>query len=107
MNRRIKPIHIWDEMALKARDTLAGIVATHANGTGMEKSWAGKSLRKTKLRFVLHLEQSTKHSKLFPRALDPAKIQEKIRQLIKPIDPHPRVTELNDRARLPWTVTSI
>ena len=107
MHRRTKPIPIWEEMALKARDTLAGIVATHANGSDPERSWAGRSLRKPKLRFILHLEQPAKHSALFPRALEPAKIQEKIRQLIKQIDPHARVTELNNMNHVPWAVASI
>ena len=106
-HRRTKTIHVWDEMAIKARDTLAGLVAAKANASNLDKQWATVALRKPKLRFVLHLEQPTRHSKLFPRAIDPARVQEKIRQLIKPIDAHPRVTELNDMAHVPWSVKSI
>lgn len=106
-HRRAKPIHIWDEMAVKARDTLAGLVAAKANAENPDQGWAERVLKKPKLRFILHLEQPAKPSKLFPRALDVAKIQEKLRQLIKPIDPHARVTELNNMSPVPWTATSI
>lgn len=104
---RTKSIHVWDEMAIKARDTLAGLVAAKANAAQPDNHSAKTMLLKSKLRFVLHLEQPAKHSKLFPRALDPAKIQEKLRQMIKPIDAHPRVTELNNMVQVPWRAESI
>jgi len=104
---RTKTTHVWDEMAIKARDTLAGLVAAKANAAHLDKGWAIISLQKPKLRFVLHLEQPTQHSKLFPRALDPARIQEKIRQLIKPIDAHPKVTELNNMVHVPWIAVAV
>ena len=57
------------------------------------------------LRVVLHLEQPAKHSKLFPRAIDPADIQQKLRKLVKAIDPHPLVTEkATCPDRVPWSV---
>ena len=58
------------------------------------------------LRVVLHLEQPRTHSKLFPRAIDPAKVLQKLRQLVKPIDAHPLVVETSRMASLAWTVTS-
>ena len=64
-------------------------------------------LKKAKLRFILHLEQPIQHSKLFPRTLEPSKIQQKLKQLIKPIDAHPRVVELNNMAHVPWSAESI
>lgn len=107
LHRRTKTIHVWDEIAIKARDTLAGLVAAKTSGVVPDNQWAESGLNKPKLRVILHLEQPKKQSKLFPRTLDPARIQEKLRQLIKPIDPHPRVTELNDMGHVPWTATSI
>jgi hypothetical protein len=106
-HRRTKTIHVWDEMAVKARDTLAGLVAAKANAVAQEKGWANTALKKAKLRFILHLEQPAQHSKLFPRTLDASKIQQKLRQLIKPIDAHPRVVELNDMVHVPWSAESI
>jgi len=107
LHRRTKTIHVWDEMAIKARDTLAGLVATKANGALPDRPWATHALRKAKLKFVLHLEQPVQHSKLFPRTLDPSKIQQKLRQLIKPIDAHPRVVELQNMVHVPWSAESI
>ena len=102
---REKVIELWDEIALKSRDTLAGLVAVRFNGEDPERAHAQRSLRSRKLRIVFHLEQPTKHSKLFPRSFDPAKIQQKLRQIVKPIDPHPLVTEKNQMVQVPWTVT--
>ena len=55
-------------------------------------------------RVVLHLEQPLKHSRLRPRAINPADIQQKLRQLIKPIDAHPIVVERSDMNSLVWKV---
>jgi hypothetical protein len=59
------------------------------------------------LRVVLHLEQPATHSKLFPRAIDPANVLMKLRQLVKAIDPHPLVVETHQMASLSWSVTSV
>jgi hypothetical protein len=106
-HRRSKSIHVWDEMAVKVRDTLAGLVAARTSGVVPDNHWAERGLKKPRLRCILHLEQPSKHSKLFPRTLDPARIQEKLRQVMKPIDPHARVTELNNMVHVPWTAASI
>jgi len=106
-SRRTKTSHVWDEMAIKARDTLAGLVAARANGSDADRHWAQCGLEMPRLRFALHLEQPARHSRLFPRALDPAKIQAKLRQVLKPIDPHARVTELTNMVHVPWTAVSI
>ena len=93
-HRRTKTIDIADEIALKVRDSLSGIVAASVNANDAdERQIAGEALRCQRLRIVLHLEQPTKHSKLFPRAIDPAKVQQKLKQLVKAIDPHPSVLE--------------
>jgi hypothetical protein len=57
-----------------------------------------------KIRAVLHLEQPIKHSKLFPRAINPADVLMKLRGLLKPIDAHSFVSEKNSMGSLPWTV---
>lgn len=56
------------------------------------------------LKVVFHLEQPQKSSKLFPRVYDPANVKEKIRQLIKPIHAHPKVTEMGNMYGVPWEV---
>lgn len=100
-------ISLWDEVSLKARDTLAGLFAAKVEAGHADHVFALQSLNAAKLRVVLHLEQPVTHSKLFPRAYDPADIQQKIKQLVKPIDAHPRVVELQNMAHVPWTAVSL
>ena len=52
----------------------------------------------------LHLEQPAKHSRLFPRAINPANVKQQLKQLIKPIDPHPLVTETRRMNGVAWSV---
>ncbi len=69
-----------------------------------EKRFARKTLASQSLRVVLHLEQPGKHSKLFPRAIDPAKILQRLKQLLKAIDAHPKVLESGRMDNVVWTV---
>ncbi|CAK0779340.1 hypothetical protein CCP2SC5_80035 [Azospirillaceae bacterium] len=85
--------------------TLAGLLpakihASHAD----EKDLAAAALKSAKLRVFLHLEQPLKHSTLFPRAIDPADVQQKLRQALKPIDAHPKVVETSRTGSSPWKV---
>lgn len=93
-HRRTKIIDLADEIAAKARDSLAAIMAAQANANNAdEKQFARLAVRCPRVRVVLHLEQPTKHSKLFPQAIEPSKIKQRLKQLIKAIDPHPLVLE--------------
>ena len=104
-DRRTKTIDLADEIALKVRDSLAGVAAASVNANdASEKRLAGKAMRCTQLRVVLHLEQPAKHSKLFPRAIDPANIKQKLKQLIRAIDPHPSVLETARMNAVGWSV---
>jgi hypothetical protein len=102
---RTKTIDLAEEIAEKARDTLAGLVAAQfcANDDS-EKNSARQALRSANLRIVLHREQPRKHSKLFPRAINPATVLQRLRQLVKAIDPHPLVVEMATMRNLPWSV---
>ncbi|MGD0961900.1 MAG: hypothetical protein ABSB19_18975 [Methylomonas sp.] len=72
-HKRTKPLEIGDEVAIKVRDTLAGLVAAKMNAADPnEKQFAKLALQSKSIKVVLHLEQPQKHSKLFPRAIDPA-----------------------------------
>lgn len=104
--RRSKDISLWAETAIKARDTLAGVFAAKVDVTHPAQPYAVRALRATKLRVVLHLEQPRTHSKLFPRAYDPAIVQQKLKETLKPIDAHPKVVELANMP-VPWTAVSI
>ena len=102
---RTKAIGLAEELAEKARDTLAGLVAAQfcANDDS-EKNLARQALRSTRLRLVLHLEQPKSHSKLFPRVIDPAIVLQRLKQLVKAIDAHPLVVETATMRNLPWSV---
>jgi hypothetical protein len=104
-NRRDKDISPWEETVLKVLDTLSGLVAAKMDTTHEENQFAVDCLNTNRLRVVLHLEQATKPSKLFPRPYDPSKIQQKLKQLIKAVDAHPRVTEMAALGYVSWNVS--
>lgn len=90
---RTKSIDLADEIAKKVYDTLSGVASAKFNASGAEKLFARQFFAAHSLHVVLHLEQPAKHSKLFPRAIDPANVTLKLRRQIKAIDPHPQVLE--------------
>jgi hypothetical protein len=105
--KRTKPQDIGDEVAIKVRDTLAGLVAAKMNSNHPhEKQFAKKALQSKFIKVVLHLEQPQKHSKLFPRAIDPAAVKQTLKRQLKAIDAHPRVVNKNNLSLdMDWTVT--
>jgi len=103
---RTKPIDLAEEVAHKVVDTLAALLPARLNGDVAEETAVAKAaLHAGRLRVVLHLEQPATHSKLFPRAIDPANVLMKLKTLIRSIDPHPLVVEMNRMGSLAWTVT--
>jgi hypothetical protein len=108
VHRRMKAIPLPSEIAIKVRDSLAGLFAAakyHAHHEHAAE--AQRSLQTQRIRVVLHLEQPRQHSKLFPRAYDLADVQQKLKQLVRPIDPHPVVIEIGAPHSLPWSIRSI
>jgi len=105
VNQRTKPSDLGDEVAHKVFDTLAAIIPAKINATNSdEKRLALAVSASRKLRVVLHLEQPEKHSKLRPRAINPADVQQKMRQLLKPVDAHPLVVDMRSMRGLEWQV---
>lgn len=91
---RTKPSELADEVVLKVRDTMAGLVSTAFVGIDaneISKSRSALSLRR--LRIILHLEQPSKPSRLFPRSVDPADVLMKLKQKIRFADCHPTVVD--------------
>lgn len=102
---RTKTVDLADEVAQKVFCTLAAMLPAKVNASiASESQFAGEVIGGQRLRVVLHLEQPVKTSKLFPRAIDPSKVQLKLRGIIKPIDPHPMVVESTQMQGLAWTV---
>lgn len=108
VHRRNKKIPLPDEIALKVRDSLAGLFAAakHDAHHG-HAAEAQRSLQAKRIRVVLHLEQPRKRSKLFPRPYSLADVQQKLKQRVRGIDPHPVVTEIGAPHALPWSFRSI
>jgi hypothetical protein len=93
-------------VAHKVFDTLAAMLPASVNATGDdEKKVASSMIRVKSLRVVLHLEQPATRTRLRPRAIDPANIRQKLKQLLKPIDPRPVVVDMQEMGRLDWTVS--
>lgn len=105
VNRRTKTISVADEVTKKVLDTLAAMLPCKVNGDEVsETDFSNRVLRANFLRVVLHLEQPRKHSKLFPRAIDPADVEMKMRQQLRPIDAHSLVVERSQMRGLEWAV---
>jgi hypothetical protein len=94
-------------VADKATDTLVGLADASANGAVVsEKNHATIAIAAPVKRVVLHLEPHVgSHTALFPRAFA-ANVLQKLRQLVRAIDPNPLVLEVANTvaAGVPWTV---
>jgi hypothetical protein len=103
---RTKTVDLADEVALKVRDTLAGLVSAKLGANDAdERSVASVLLQKPRMRVVLPLEIPAKTSRLRKQAIEPDKVLLKLRPLVKAIDPHPRVVDQTTlTAEMNWTV---
>ncbi|NEX23606.1 hypothetical protein G3480_25585 [Thiorhodococcus mannitoliphagus] len=107
-HERTKTVDLADEIEIKVRDSLAGILAaqTRANDAD-EKQFARKLLGARQVRVVCNIEQPAKTSRLRPRAIEPDKLKGQLRRLLKAIDPHPIVMDKHTSGLavpLPWAV---
>lgn len=104
-NQRTKAMALADEVAVKVRDSLAMFAAAAKNANDpSEKADASAVGRSSAIRVVLHVEQVEKPSKLFPRAINPANVKQRLRRLIKFVDPHPLVVETSGVTHVDWSV---
>jgi hypothetical protein len=102
---RTKPGGLPEEVAAKARDTLAALVTARIRANDDdERNVADASTRANSIRVVLHLELAPHRSKLFASKLDHANIQQRLRQLVKAIDPHSLTVDRSQPDRVPWNV---
>ncbi len=97
-----------ETVASKVRDTLAGLGDAAANATiAQERDHAQRAIAAGRVRVVLHLEpHAGHHSKLFPDRFQ-AGVLQKLKQLLRGVDPTPLVLDLAStrRAGVPWTVS--
>lgn len=107
-HKRSKTIDLSDEIALKVRDTMAGLVSAKFLAMDNEESTVSRiALSGTKLRVGFHLEQPKYPSRLFPRSVDPANIKWKLRQILRFADPHVEVFDANSFPNNLGTVDNI
>lgn len=104
---RTKAVDLAEEVAIKVRDTLAGLVAASVGANDQdERVFARRMVRARRMRVVCHIEQPVKASRLRPRVIEPDKLQLKLRTLLKAIDAHPIVMDRSSTAaNLPWVVS--
>lgn len=105
-----KPSHIGglaQTVADKATHTLAGLADAAVNAVvASEKDHATSALAALAKRVVLHLEpHAGPYSALFPAGF-PASVLQKLKQLVKAIDPNPLVLNIANTpaSGVPWTV---
>jgi hypothetical protein len=105
-HQRTKVIDLADEIALKVKDTLAGLAAARLNAnSGDEKLIADQALKTSKIKIVLHLEQPMYSTRIMPKLIDTSKVLMKLKQLLKPVDPHPIIANRgNSNLSITWQV---
>ena len=107
---RSNPAILWNDIAAKVRDTLAGMVAARCNAdNSAEKTFFQDALCNVqKLHVVFHLEQQPQtNARRFPRAYNLSNVKKKLNSLVNPIDAQPKVVEIATSRGLPWQVTSV
>ena len=106
VHRRTKIKDFGEDVALKVRDTLAGLAAARVNARDTaEKTIAQQSLSTSRIKVVLHLEQPSNPSRLNP-GINTANMLIKLSQCIKAIDPHPKIMNKdNIPSHIKWTVS--
>lgn len=104
---RQKTMELAQEVAEKVRDTLAGLFAARmvANNES-EKDFAEQSVKATKIFVILHLEQTTKPTRLHPME-DVTKLEQKLRQLLGAITSRPKVTNRTEGNQFGWDIREI
>lgn len=109
---RTKTSELPAEVAQKVRDTLAGLAAAAANATSeVERGLARKAIGCRKWRVVLHLEEDAARleedaardrRRIRPRVTP--NVADKLRRMLKAVDPDPWVLDRQAEAPVPWTV---
>ena len=95
------------DVSQKVRDTLAGLEEAASKAEGRERDHSKRAIAARKRRVILHIEPYVgPATKIFPRDF-PAKVLEKLKQLVRDIDPNPRVLEIatTANANVPWAVS--
>ena len=83
---RTKPSEVVDEVAVKVRDTLAGLLAMRVRATDGSQAIAAQAMQFRSLRVALLIEQPAHHSAT--RIFNPMTIKDQMSRVLRPVDPH-------------------
>jgi hypothetical protein len=113
-NKRGNPNSVFDEVASKARDTLAGLAVARAMAQNpQERTLAQQALGYKQIRVALQLAQlaqSARPHRLFQHVVEPADAHMLLRKAVKQIDRKPicAVGSLGQQNKaLPWCTVAI
>lgn len=96
-----KPSELAQAVAGKVLDTLAAMLPARVRANEpVEQQMAAAILNCASLKVVLHIEQPPRHRPV----VDPADIKQKLRRLLRAVDPHLKVVSMNNMQGLAWTV---
>lgn len=103
---RKKELPLHKEIFAKVRDTLAALLPAAVNANDdSEKNFAITALTAKKIHVVFHGEQPARPSRLFPQSYTQADLLQKLKEMLRAIDPHPRVAcSGNMPSAIPWQV---
>lgn len=108
-HRREKQIDLFDEVGCKVRDTLAALWAAQRNAnTAGEWALAREARRRRQIRVAFHCETPRLASRLAPTAgKQAADVLDKLKHVLRAIDPHPVVTRIGDMRKVDWQASHI
>jgi len=106
--RQTNFMFLADMVALKVRDTHACLVAARLDANDdSERDRAIRALACSHMRVVLHLEPPPSHRPLLSPKMQRANVLQRLKQLVKAVDPRPLVVSMHDLGDLAWSVTQV
>jgi hypothetical protein len=97
-----KPSELPKAVAEKVIHTLAALLPAKINATeDKERNLATAILECKSVKVVLHIEQPRKHRAI----VDLADIKQKLKQLLRAVDAHPKITSIENMQSLNWSVS--
>lgn len=97
-----KPSDLPKVMAEKVLHTMAAMLPARLNASEPNESeMARLFLESTNLKLVLHVEQPVRRLPV----VDLADVQQKLKRLLRAVDPHVKVVSSQKMRQLPWQVT--
>lgn len=104
LSTRQRASELADVVALKVRDTLAALAVARMNANEIgEQDMAGHAMRSRSFRVILHLELPVE-SRLGQNQSLRTNLTQRLKQLVKAIDAHPRVVDKDHLNSFEWTV---